>query len=213
MWETRQAHESEVWRAGYEVGRQPAGKAVSPRLNPLIAASHVVRAAEASREGASAETAAHHADDEDDTAMEGARQFQHHFGVSWQLESWRHIERRTHLTKLGAMHACEGEGAMLITNVWQLMKITRSTQCQLTTHSLVRMARQRSLCWSRENTSANGPRRFLSRAQEAMKCGLQSLSDRESSIVDFKNQTLNWEVRMIWSWRPVQRMNTNQLET
>ena len=51
---------------------------MSPRLNPLIAASHVVPATEASHEGAAAETAAHHADEEDETAMEGARQFQHH---------------------------------------------------------------------------------------------------------------------------------------
>ena len=55
---------------------------MSLRLNPLIAPSHVVPAAEASHEGAAAETAAHHADDEDDRAMEGARQFQHHSRVS-----------------------------------------------------------------------------------------------------------------------------------
>ena len=42
-------------------------------LNPLIAPSHAVPAAEASNDGAAAETAAHHADAEDDTAMEGAR--------------------------------------------------------------------------------------------------------------------------------------------
>ena len=52
---------------------------MSPRLNPLIAPSHVVPAAEASHEGAAAETAAHHADEEDDTAIEGAMQFQQNF--------------------------------------------------------------------------------------------------------------------------------------
>ena len=31
---------------------------------------------------------------------------------------------------------------------------------------------------------------FLHRAQEAKKCGLQSLSDRESSILDLKNQVV-----------------------
>ena len=45
----------------------------SPRLNPLIAPSRAEPAAEASHQEAAAETAAHHASEEDETAMEGAR--------------------------------------------------------------------------------------------------------------------------------------------
>ena len=41
-------------------------------LNPLTAPSNVVSPAEAPHEGAAAETAAHHADEEDDTATEEA---------------------------------------------------------------------------------------------------------------------------------------------
>ena len=56
-------------------GGQPTGKAVNPRLNPLIAPSRAVPAAEASHEGAAAETAAHLADEEDET-LKGARELE-----------------------------------------------------------------------------------------------------------------------------------------
>ena len=43
-----------------------------------------------------------------------------------------HIEWPTRHAKLGVRHAClEDEGAMLVTSVWQLKKITCSTQCPL----------------------------------------------------------------------------------
>ena len=50
---------------------------------------------------------------------------------------------------------------------WRLNTITLSAQCQLTTHSLVSMTRQPSLCWSWEKTSTYGLRRSVSRTQEA----------------------------------------------
>ena len=38
--------------------------------------------------------------------------------------SWKHIEWRTHNAELGARHACDDEGALLITSGWKLNKIT-----------------------------------------------------------------------------------------
>ena len=83
-------------------------------------------------EGAAAETVAHQADEEDETAMEGTRATSEFADCS---RVGGYIEWRTHITELGVRHACEDEGAMLITSGWQLNKITCSA-CQLTTHSL-----------------------------------------------------------------------------
>ena len=61
-------------------------------------------------------------DEEDETGMEGSR------AVPAPLPSHptgrEHIEWRTHIAELGARHACEDEGAMLITSGWPLNNIT-----------------------------------------------------------------------------------------
>ena len=70
----RQVHEE----LGTLLGERPAGKTVSARLNPLIALRHAVPVAEASCEGAAAETAAHHAGEEDEGAWKARGPVQQH---------------------------------------------------------------------------------------------------------------------------------------
>ena len=89
----------------------------------MTASSNVAPVAEASGEGGSAEKATHRADEEDETAMEGARAVPApHSESVGQLESWKQIGWRTHHTELDARHVCE-QGALLITSGWQLNKI------------------------------------------------------------------------------------------
>ena len=104
-------------------GRQDCN--VSPRLHPLRAPSHVVSAAKASHAGTAAETAAHHADEEDETAVEGAKAVPVPLPsqpTARELEA--HREAHTHRTELGARHACEDEGATQITSGWRLNTMT-----------------------------------------------------------------------------------------
>ena len=66
---------------------------MNPRLNPLIAPSRVVPAAEASHEGADAETATHPADEDGETAMEEARAVPAPLQSQPTVERWSHLEQ------------------------------------------------------------------------------------------------------------------------
>ena len=80
-----------------------------------MAPSNVVPAAEASHAGAAAEEAAHLADEEDETAMEGAR------AVPAPLPSQPTAEE---LEAHRVAHMVQDDGAMLVTSCcWQLNKI------------------------------------------------------------------------------------------
>ena len=61
--------------------------------------------ADASHEGAAAETAAHYADEEDETAMEAKAVPAPLPSQATARESWMHIEWRTRLKEHGARHA------------------------------------------------------------------------------------------------------------
>ena len=92
--------------------REPAGKTSSSEVESAgRTILNVVRAAEASREGAAAETAAHHADadEEDETTMEGAGAVPVSTPESADsTRVWRHTMWRTHRTELCVRHAYKG---------------------------------------------------------------------------------------------------------
>ena len=87
-------------------------RSASPRLHPLIAPSHVQKHP---IQGQPQKRRRIMQTEKTKLQCEARGEFQYHFRVNRQVESWKHIEWRTYRTEFLCKHACEDLGAMLIT--------------------------------------------------------------------------------------------------